>query len=145
MDASAPGGKTAFIGTFNGHQYSMCAAAATFDLIESGEVLHSINASWAKLRDGFNSLVAKHGIAACINGSGGHFQVYFRKELPTNYREAADTDRLKYTKYVNAMQENGCWCSQNPLSHHVLSVKHDAAVIDQVLAAMDKSLQIAAE
>ena len=34
LDICAPGGKTNFIGTFNGHQVSLCAAAATFDMIE---------------------------------------------------------------------------------------------------------------
>lgn len=141
LDITAPGGKTAFLGTFNGHQISLCAAAATFDMIESGEVTKKIMHCADLLREGFNQLADKNGVTAHLYGKGGHFQVYFTDVVPKNYRDALTTDGAKYTQYVNAMQEHGVWCSQNPLSHHVLSLAHDEAVVEKILAAMDASLQ----
>lgn len=141
LDISAPGGKTAFLGTFNGHQLSLCAVAATFDLIESGEVTKTIMTNADYLREEFNALARQKGVAAQMLGKGGHFQVYFTDAELNNYRAAATTNGEQYAKYVNALQERGVWCSQSPLSHHVLSIAHDGSVIDKVLTAMDQALQ----
>ncbi len=145
LDVCAPGGKTAFVGTFNGHQISLCAAAATFDMIESGQVTKTIMANTDYLRQEFAGLVQKNSVAAQILGKGGHFQVYFTDIPLRNYRDAATTNAAQYSAYVNALQESGVWCSQAPLSHHVLSIAHDKDILDQVLTAMDKALQAAAQ
>ncbi len=143
LDISAPGGKTSFIGTFNGHHLGLAATAATFDLIEDGKISQSILDNTQYLVDQFALIAQEVGIEACLLGRGGHFQVYFLAEKPYNYRTAAQTNAERYKVYVQTLQENGVWCSQAPLSHHVLSAVHDQAIIDQVLIAMKKALQAA--
>lgn len=143
MDLTAPGNGVAFLGTFNGHQISMAAIAATLDMLDSGEVTKTIMANADALRNEFNAMAQHKGIDAHLLGKGGHFQVYFTEKEPTNYREAAITDRARYSKYVQSLQESGVWCSQAPLSHHVLSVKHDRDILDEMLSAMDKALDAA--
>ncbi len=141
MDITAPGKDVAFIGTFNGHQISMAAAAATMDMLDSGDVTRFIMGQQDKLRDAFNAMAQSKGIDAHMLGRGGHFQVYFTKEIPTNYRTAAITDVARYSKYVQSLQESGVWCSQAPLSHHVLSLQHTDDVIETMLSAMGKALE----
>ena len=143
MDLTIPGNGVAFLGTFNGHQVSMAAIAATLDMLDSGEVTKFIMNATETLKSEFTALAANKGIPAHLLGIGGHFQVYFTEKAPTNYREAAITDPVRYGKYVQCLQENGVWCSQSPLSHHVLSWKHDRDVLDEVLTAMDKALDAA--
>lgn len=145
MEAAVPGGKTAFIGTFNGHQVALCAAAATLDMLEDGQVTKTLLANTNRLREGFTALTQKTGVAAHLLGGGGHFQVYFTAAPPTNYRTAAISNAAQYAVYVNTLQENGVWCSQNPLSHHVLSLAHNEQVLDKVLTAMEKGLMAAAQ
>lgn len=143
MDLTVPGGPVAWIGTFNGHQISNAAICATLDMMESGEVTRTIMANADALREEFNAMAARKGVPAHMLGKGGHFQVYFTENIPTNYREAAITDPVMYGKYVQSLQENGVWCSQAPLSHHVLSVKHDRAILDELLEKMGKALDAA--
>ena len=143
LDYTIPGQPVGFIGTFNGHQVSLCAAAATLDMLDSGEVTKTIMTNADTLREEFNAMAQKKGVAAHLLGKGGHFQVYFTEKVPTNYREAAVTDAGVYAKYVDCLQENGVWCSQAKLSHHVLSVKHGRDVLDEMLSAMDKALDTA--
>lgn len=140
MDLTAPGGKVAYLGTFNGHQVSNCAICATLDMLDSGEITRKIIENTNILRNSFNDMAAHKGIAANLQGIGGHFQVYFTEKRPTNYREAAVTNGEQYGKYVQSLQESGIWCSQNPLSHHVLSLKHDKDIVEKMLCAMDKAL-----
>lgn len=145
MDLTAPGNGVAFLGTFNGHQVSICAAAATLDMMDSGDVTRFIMGQADALRNEFNAMAKRKGIPAHLLGKGGHFQVYFTEEAPTNYRQAAVSDPARYGKYVQSLQESGVWCSQNPLSHHVLSLKHDRDVLDEMLSAMDKALDAAVQ
>ena len=54
LDYTIPGNGVGFIGTFNGHQNSLCAAAATLDMLDSGEVTKTIMANADLLRNEFN-------------------------------------------------------------------------------------------
>lgn len=143
MDYTIPGRGAQWLGTFNGHQVSMAAIKATLDMLDNGDVTRFIMGQTEKLKNGFAELAAKKGIPAHLLGIGGHFQVYFTEKAPTNYREAAITDPVRYGKYVQCLQENGVWCSQSPLSHHVLSLKHTDDVLEEILSAMDKALDAA--
>ncbi len=145
MDITAPGKTVAFNGTFNGHQLSICATAATLDLLESNNVVEKLNITTDNLCSEFNALAVRKGIPALMCGKGGHFQVYFMDKAPTNYREAAATNPVMYEHYVNSLQKDGVWCSQNPLSHHALSIKHDEKVVSEMLTVMDKALEAAAK
>ena len=113
-------------------------------MIEDGKVTQAILANTDYLLAGFRELANKIGVAAQIKGRGGHFQVYFTDAPPTNYRTAAASNAAQYATYVNTLQENGVWCSQNALSHHVLSIAHDQKVLDDLLAAMEKGLEAVA-
>lgn len=140
LDHTIPGNGVGFIGTFNGHQISLCAAAATLDMLDSGEVTKTIMANADTLRTEFGAMAERKGAPVLLRGKGGHFQVYFVEKEPTNYRQAAMTDAVRYGKYVTSLQEQGVWCSQAPLSHHVLSVKHGRDVLDEMMTAMENAV-----
>lgn len=143
LDVSAPGGLTTFNGTFNGHQLSLCAASAMLDMLEDGRITREITTNAEYLRDTFAILTKDIGINARLVGYGGHFQVYFVEKQPHDYRSAAISNKAQYRAYVDALEKNGVLCSQNPLSHHALSLAHDRTVINEILVAMEKSLLMA--
>lgn len=140
MDECAPGGKTSFVGTFNGHQYSMCAAAAALDLLKDGSVHKVLDARTKYMADRFNESAKKYGVAAVLNGKGGHFHWYFTGKDLVNYRDIVTSNSKDYAVFAEAMQQQNIWMSGKFMSHHAISLSHDDEVIEKLVKAMDKSL-----
>lgn len=145
MNIAAPvGGKTGYVGTFNGHAYSMAAALAAMEMLEDGKIREALDKRTLYLKSEFEKSAKKYGITAIMNGRGGHLQWYFA-EKAENYRDAAGSNAENYVNFANAMLEQGILVVPKPLSHHAITLEHDEEVLEKIVAAMDNALKAAAE
>ena len=115
------------------------AALAALDVLEAndGAVYRALEANGTKLMQGLASLARKHGIAAQVQGAPAIFQIHFTDGAgPRNYRDAAACDRDKALAFHRGLQEEGIRVNQQ--AKFFLSAAHDAAIIDETLAAADK-------
>lgn len=144
METVASKGTANFVGTFNGHVYSMAAALASLELMEDGTAREGLEKKVQYLKERFESTAKKYGIPAVLNGRGGHFHWYFTDDV-ANYRDAASSNTANYLTFANAMLEQGMMVIPKPLSHHAISVSHDDATIEKIVEAMDKALVKVAE
>lgn len=140
MDVCAPGGKTSFVGTFNGHQYSMCAVSAALDLLKDGSVYRVLDERIKYMADRFRESAAKYGVAAVLRGKGGHFHWYFTDKNVVNYRDIVTSNSKEYSLFAEAMKQENIWMSGKFMSHHAIGLGHDDEVIEKLVKAMDKSL-----
>ena len=137
---SVADGSTNFVGTFNGHVYSMAAALAALELMEDGSARETLERKVQYMKQRFESKAKQLGIPAVLCGRGGHFHWYFTDKVE-NYRDAAGSNVANYLTFANAMLEQGMMVIPKPLSHHAVSISHSDAVIEQVCDAMDKALE----
>ncbi|NOU99462.1 aspartate aminotransferase family protein [Paenibacillus planticolens] len=141
FDTVTPGkGTCSYIGTFNGHQVSLAASMAFMELYEEQQVFETLQRRTNSLISEFDHLAKKHGVPAVIKGRGGHFHWYFSEKQPTNYREAAATNKEHYAQFIKEFAAKGIYCSPNYLLHHAISMAHDDAVVETLLTCMDQSL-----
>ncbi|HYF82169.1 MAG TPA: aspartate aminotransferase family protein [Clostridia bacterium] len=145
MNIAAPiGGKTGYVGTFNGHVYSMAAGLAAMEMLLDGTVRETLDKRTLYLKSEFEKSAKKYGITAIMNGRGGHLQWYFTDSVQ-NYRDAAGSNTSNYVNFANAMLEQGILVVPKPLSHHAITLGHDDEVIEKLVVAMDNALKAAAE
>lgn len=144
METVASKGTASFVGTFNGHIYSVAAALAALTLMEDGSAREGLEKNIQRMKEHFEATAKKLGIPAVLNGRGGHLQWYFTDHVE-NYRDAAGSNVENYAIFANAMLEQGIMVIPKPLAHHAISVSHDDQVIDQIIAAMDKALEKVAQ
>ena len=141
---SVANGMTNFVGTFNGHVYSMAAALAAMELMEDGTARQALEDKVQYMKSRFEATAKKLGIPAILNGRGGHFHWYFADDV-ANYRDAAGSNVSNYITFANAMLEQGMMVIPKPLSHHAVSISHTDEIIEKVCDAMDIALQKVAE
>ena len=137
-------GKTNFVGTFNGHDYSVAAALAALELMEDGSAREAMEKKVQYMKTRFEATAKKLGIPAILVGRGGHFHWYFADDV-VNYRDAAGSNVSNFITFANAMLEQGMMVIPKPLSHHAISVSHTDEIIEKICDAMDVALQKVAE
>jgi glutamate-1-semialdehyde 2,1-aminomutase len=140
LKESVSGGKTSFIGTYNGHQVSLAAAIAVFDLLKDGKVLQTLQERTERLIQSFAESAKKYGINAQMKGRGGHIHWYFTDKNIRNYRDAAYSNAQHYYTFAQEMNKQNILMSNKYLSHHKLSYSHDDEVLEKLSHAMDKAL-----
>jgi glutamate-1-semialdehyde 2,1-aminomutase len=145
MEVAAPGGKTNFIGTYNGHQHSLAAAVAVFELLKDGNVLSILHKRTDQLIQSFYSSAQKHGIKAQMKGRGGHIHWYFTDQEVTNYRDAAYSNVEQYVAFAQEMAKENVLMSPKYLSHHKISYSHDEDVLGKLIHSMDRALETLAK
>ncbi|QYH35091.1 aspartate aminotransferase family protein [Salinibacterium sp. M195] len=94
-------------GTYNGNPYSVAAANKTLEIMESEDVITHLYDLGSRLRAGITDAIADAGIDACVSGIGSEWTVYFRKELPTNFRQAMESNTEQYAKYHSSLLSQG--------------------------------------
>ena len=145
LEVSAPGaGRTAFVGTFNAHAVAMAVVEASLAQLADGTVTTQLQARTQMLIREFQSLAARHGVPAQMQGGGGHIHWYFTPEPVRNYRHAARGSRERYAAFAGELADAGLLVSTNYLLHHAISAAHGSAEMDQLMSAMDKGLAAAA-
>jgi glutamate-1-semialdehyde 2,1-aminomutase len=145
LEWSAPGaGKAAFVGTFNGHAVVLAAVEAALQAMSSGEPCAQLQARTEQLIAEFGRLAARHGVAAQMQGAGGHIHWYFTAEPVRTYRQAARGNARRYGAFIQSLAQRGFLVFPNYLLHHAISLAHDEPVLDELIAAFDAGLAAAA-
>lgn len=138
-----PDGYT-FVGTYNGHQSSLAAALAFFEVYDEENVLEQLDEKTDRLIESFQKKAKELSIDGHMVGKGGHIHWYFTKDKPESYREAANNNSEHYMTFIDVLQKEGFYCLAKPLSHHAISLAHGEKELTRFEAAMDKALQAVA-
>jgi len=144
METVASRNLTSFVGTFNGHAYSLAPGLAAMALMADGSIREELEKKTDYLKQRFAESAAKYGIEAVLYGRGGHLHWYFKAEVG-DFRAAATGNNEQYVKFANAMLEQNVFVIPKPLSHHAISLSHDQAVLDRIATAMDNALKQVAQ
>jgi glutamate-1-semialdehyde 2,1-aminomutase len=134
LDRFASGGAV-HGGTYNAQPVCMAATLATLRALADGSVIDSIAPHGRRLMDGIAQALAAAGIEATVTGFPQIFHVAFGlSSPPRDYRDLMRMDRARYVRFCGELLkrrirvlERGAW---------FLSATHDAAVVDETLAAV---------
>lgn len=94
-------------GTYNAAPYALAAANKTLEIMTTDDVFATLYARGEQLRTGIAAAIAETGAPATVAGIGSEWCVYFRTELPTNFREAMESDADMYGRYHASLLEQG--------------------------------------
>ena len=108
MDLIASG-KVVHAGTLNGNPIALAAAKATLDIL-SRDRLAIYDGLWKRgerLRLGLEKLLRDRGFVVVTSGGGPVFQLSFRENQATDYRETLASDPAPYRDFVLALLDEG--------------------------------------
>jgi len=132
-------------GTYNANPYSIAAANKTIEILESEDVITRLYDLGDRLRAGITEAIAEVGIDACVGGLGSEWTVYFRKELPTNFRQAMESNSEQYTKYHRSLLAQGILEPAFTTGDRRLNASTTYEDIDRTIDANRVALRAAAE
>lgn len=131
-------------GTYNANPYSVAAANRTLEIMASEEVVPRLYALGDRLRTGITEAIAEVGIEATVAGLGSEWTVYFRPELPTNFKQAMESDSDRYARYHQSLLSQGILEPSVATGDRRLNVSTTEEDIDRTIEANRVALRAAA-
>ena len=144
MEGLTPVGKTIVTGTYTGHLLTVMGALAALEVMRKPDFYPTLNRRAGRFYEGFNEILARHGVKAVVQGLGARFGVFFgMDERPiTKFRKVvAQFDAEMDKKFIRLAFERGLYFRDPghrivPV-HHGISAAHDDETIDETLNRLD--------
>lgn len=139
MDVWAGGGVTQ-AGTYSGNALSAAAAAATIDVLATGEPYAAIEKTGSALRDGLVRICADHGVPAQGVGHPSMVGLFLGEEPPRDFRDVVNHDEDLYGRVVMGMIRRGVFPVDDAREPMFLSAAHTDEDIATTLTAFEDAL-----
>lgn len=142
MRQIAPAGPIYQAGTLAGNPVAVSAGLATLRALAEPGFYDRLEATSAALADGLAAAAAEAGVPLVINRAGSMFTAFFCDQPVTDYDSAKRSDTQRFGRFFWAMLERGVYLPPSQFEAWFPSIAHDAAAVDQTLAAAREALAI---
>jgi glutamate-1-semialdehyde 2,1-aminomutase len=134
-----PVGDSELSGTYLAHLTTVLAALAALDEYSQPGFYERLDTLGQRFYRGFQGLIDSSGVPLTLQHAGPRFGMYFglTSEV-TNYREAAQRDRVMEHTFIAACFDRGVYFAVSP--HHGFSAAHNEADVDRALEAIEGAL-----
>jgi glutamate-1-semialdehyde 2,1-aminomutase len=137
MNQVAPAGKMYQAGTLSGNPLAVAAGEAMLTELGHDSVYERLEASGARLEAGLLAAAEKHGVPLVVGRQGSMLCPYLTDATVTSFGDVMASDRERWVRFFHGMLERGVLLPPSPFEAWFLSTAHDAAIIDEVVAAAD--------
>lgn len=133
-------GRVVHAGTLNGNPMALAAAKATLGVLVQGggSIYHNLLQRGMRLRNGIESRLKRQGYDVVVGGEELVFHVSFMDRPANRYRDLLRADVAEYSNLALALLDEGV--AVLPDGRWYVSLAHTDDVIDETLAALDRTL-----
>lgn len=131
-----PARRVMIAGTYNAHPFTVAAATATLDKLESREqeIYGKLERLGQRMEDGLKSIFARRNYPATVVRQGSAFTVYFMDHAPESWRDiACHNDAERDMAYRRALMEKGVFHFPVATKQGSISFAHSEEDIDRTL------------
>ena len=140
MSLVAPLGPVYQAGTLSGNPLAMAAGLATVRLLDA-DAYERLEMLGARLERGLAGAVAATGAKARVQRVASLLTLFFTDTAVRNEDDAMTSDRERFAGFHRAMLERGVTLPPSQFECWFLSLAHDDATIDEIVAAARSSLE----
>jgi glutamate-1-semialdehyde 2,1-aminomutase len=141
MSKLAPLGNVYQAGTLSGNPLAVAAGLSTLNIVSQPGFYATLEARIRLLLSGMEVLAKNAGHDFASDCVGGMFGIYFAKQKPQSLEDVTASDIEKFKRFFHAMLDEGVYLAPSAYEAGFLSIQHDDAVIDEMLAAAKKAFQ----
>jgi glutamate-1-semialdehyde 2,1-aminomutase len=94
-------------GTYAGNRIAAAAAVKTLEIIRDTPALETIRATGERIQAGIRRVIDAKGLAYQVTGHPSMFGIMFTEQVPSEYRDWANTDHELYDAIAVGMQARG--------------------------------------
>jgi glutamate-1-semialdehyde 2,1-aminomutase len=135
MATVAPDGPVYQAGTLSGNPLAMAAGSAVLDLLAEAGTYEALEATSARLADGFAAAAAEAGVTVTVNRVGSMQTVFFCEGPVTDYASAKTSDTVRFGRFFHAMLERGVALPPAQFEAAFVSLAHGDTEVDVTLEA----------
>ena len=144
MNWVSPLGPVYQAGTLSGNPIAMAAGLTMLNYLnDHAEVYTQLEASGARLTEGFKKSISKLGLDYTINHIGSMYTLFFTNQHVTDFPSAKSSDLVLFGKYFHEMLNRGIYMGPSQFESMFLSTALTDAHIDRVIEANEESLKAA--
>jgi glutamate-1-semialdehyde 2,1-aminomutase len=140
MEHVAPVGPVYQAGTLSGNPLATAAGLATLRLLDAAAFEH-LETLGSLLERGLEAAIAHAGVEARVQRAGSLLTLFFTDREVTNEDDAKTSDRERFAAFHRAMLRRGVLLPPSQFECWFLSLAHDDAAVDAIVAAAGESLE----
>ncbi|MBM4166470.1 MAG: glutamate-1-semialdehyde-2,1-aminomutase [Ignavibacteria bacterium] len=141
MELVAPLGPVYQAGTLSGNPLAMSAGLTLLRILSKKKILYKELEKKGKfLAENFRAIAKEKGIPITVNHIGSVLTVFFTEQEVYDYHTAVSCDTKTFTKYFNAMLEQGIYLPPSQFEAMFLSAAHTHSDLEKTVAAFRKAL-----
>jgi glutamate-1-semialdehyde 2,1-aminomutase len=140
MSLVAPVGPVYQAGTLSGNPLAMAAGLATLELLDDAAYA-TLERRGAWLEAELDATARALGIAARVQRAGSLLTLFFTDRVVRNEEDAQSSDRARFAQFHAAMLRRGVMLPPSQFECWFLSLAHDDAAIEFIVAAARDSLK----
>jgi glutamate-1-semialdehyde 2,1-aminomutase len=143
MQLVAPSGPMYQAGTLSGNPLAMAAGISMLKILSAHKLLYQrLEERSAQLEEGFRENLQELGLPFVVNRVGSMFTLFFTNQPVTDYYSAKRSDTTKFSRYFNAMLEQGIYLPPSQFEAAFISTAHTERIIEKTIKANYKALQL---
>jgi glutamate-1-semialdehyde 2,1-aminomutase len=139
MRLVAPLGPVYQAGTLSGHPLAMAAGVAALERLGPERYLE-LEARVARLAEGLESAIVRHGRTASVARAGPLLTLFFRARVPVDADEALSADRGAWAAFFGAMLDAGVLLPPSPFEAWFPGLAHGDDEVALLIEAADRAL-----
>ena len=142
MQMVAPAGPMYQAGTFSGNPLAMAAGFTILRILHANKMIYKqLEQRSVQLEEGLKENLQKLGLGYTFNRVGSIFTLFFTSKLVTDYDSAVTSDTVKFSKYFNAMLEQGIYLPPSQFEAAFISTAHTERLVEKTIKVSYKALQ----
>jgi glutamate-1-semialdehyde 2,1-aminomutase len=141
MSRVAPEGDVYQAGTLSGNPLAVAAGLTTLAALDGPEPYLQLEARGAQLEAGILAAAKRAGVAVQVNRVGSMLTAYLAEAAVTDYPSALAADRELFAVLHHELLRRGVFWPPSGFESAFLSLRHEAADVEVVVAAFSAGLE----
>ncbi|HSE39439.1 MAG TPA: glutamate-1-semialdehyde 2,1-aminomutase [Acidobacteriota bacterium] len=140
MDKIAPLGPVYQAGTLSGNPVAAAAGSAALTILREENPYETLKERTTKFLQPVRELISRKEYPASISQIGSMWTIFFRKTLPSNFKEAKESDTSKYSNFFWQLLDAGVYTAPSQFETNFVSTAHSEKELEQCTQKISKSL-----
>ena len=142
MQMVAPAGPMYQAGTLSGNPLAMAAGFTILRILHANKMIYKqLEQRSVQLEEGLKENLQKLGLGYTFNRVGSIFTLFFTSRPVIDYDSAITSDTVKFSKYFNAMLEQGIYLPPSQFEAAFITTAHTERLIEKTIKTSYKALQ----
>ena len=145
MEKIAPLGPVYQAGTLSGNPVAAAAGSTALKILKEEKPYPVLEQRTDTLLKPIRELIQLKEYPVSISQMGSMWTIFFRKSIPTNFKEAKETDTKKYSAFFWQLLEQGIYTAPSQFETNFISTSHSEKDLREASLRISESLSAISE